>query len=184
MTEGDYRPSLDAALRLAPDDAWVLNLAGLAAVGEERTADAVITSYSIHYTKLYESVSVNSEIQHKPVNVVLVLRRALDLVSSRFRKKNLIIDFTPQSDKIIAIIDNEVLMQVCLNLILNAVDAMSEGMRFRVEADYYGVSRVRLLFANEGIPIPDDVKSRIFDPFFTTKKTGTGLGLSIRNNFV
>ncbi len=41
VTEGDYRPSLDAALRLAPDDAWVLNLAGLAAVGEERTADAV-----------------------------------------------------------------------------------------------------------------------------------------------
>ena len=58
-------------------------------------------------------------------------------------------------------------------------DAMYTGMRLRVEADYFGRSMVRIVFANQGKQIPDDIRKRIFDPFFTTKKNGTGLGLSI-----
>jgi signal transduction histidine kinase len=130
------------------------------------------------------SVSVTSEVRHQPVDVLIVIQRALDLVSARLRKKNIILDFKTAGKVCIAVIDKEVLMQVCLNLILNAVDAMSEGMRLRVEAEYYGSKLVKIVFANQGEKIPSDIRNRIFDPFFTTKKSGTGLGLSITQRLI
>lgn len=36
-----------------------------------------------------------------------------------------------------------------------------------------------LIFADNGVGIPEDKLNRIFDPFFTTKQKGTGIGLSI-----
>ncbi|MDC7226319.1 MAG: ATP-binding protein [Spirochaetales bacterium] len=130
------------------------------------------------------SVSVKNQTKHQPANIVLVIRRSLDLVSTKLRKKNLMIDFNVDRKSIIAVIDNEVLMQVCLNLILNAIDAMSPGMRLRVSAEYNDSSTVKIIFANQGARIPDDVRGRIFDPFFTTKETGTGLGLSITQRLI
>ena len=130
------------------------------------------------------SVSVNSKVEHRPVDVARVVQRSLDLVSVKFRKKGLRIDFDGSGEHCVAVIDKEVLMQICLNLILNALDAMSEGGVFRVEVSGGPQNRVRLLFANTGAALPDDVRRRIFDPFFTTKESGTGLGLSITQRLV
>ena len=130
------------------------------------------------------SVSATSEVRHDPVNIIDTIQRALDLVSSKLRKKNISVVFIRHSRKCIAVIDKEVLMQICLNLILNALDAMTPGMRLRVEVDYFGRSMVKILFGNQGGRIPDDIKKRIFDPFFTTKKSGSGLGLSITQRLV
>ncbi|MBI9107981.1 MAG: hypothetical protein JEZ04_14635 [Spirochaetales bacterium] len=130
------------------------------------------------------SVSVTSAVAHRPENVINIIQRALDLLSTKFRKKNLRVDFLHPGRHCVAVIDKEVLMQICLNLMLNAIDAMSAGMRLRLEVDYFDSSRVKIVFANDGPVIPDDIRARIFDPFFTTKKTGTGLGLSVTQRLV
>lgn len=70
------------------------------------------------------------------------------------------------------------LREVFINLVLNAVDAMSEGgtLEFSTENDKDNVS-IQVL--DSGMGISEDVRTRIFDPFFTTKgANGTGLGLS------
>jgi len=115
--------------------------------------------------------------------VLAVIRRSLDLISSKLRTKGLKVEFSSRK-RCIAVIDKEVLMQICLNLILNAVDAMSSGMLLRLEAEYFEDDWVKIVIANEGEKIPDDIRPRIFDPFFTTKKSGTGLGLSITQRLV
>jgi signal transduction histidine kinase len=130
------------------------------------------------------SISGNSDVSHSPVNVINIIQRSLDLLATKLRKKNLVIDFKHRQSVYIAIINSEVLMQICLNIILNAIDAMSEGMKLRVEADYFMGSKVKIVFANQGEAIPEDLRGRIFDPFFTTKKTGTGLGLSITQRLI
>jgi len=74
--------------------------------------------------------------------------------------------------------------QVVLNLILNAVQAMSSGgiliLKLEATADLsLGVPAICFTIIDNGPGIEPSHLSRIFDPFFTTKDEGTGLGLAI-----
>jgi two-component system NtrC family sensor kinase len=72
------------------------------------------------------------------------------------------------------------LRQACVNVVMNACEAMARGGRHVVEAALVGNGRfVELAFQDTGPGIPPDHMSKIFDPFFTTKERGTGLGLSV-----
>jgi signal transduction histidine kinase len=80
--------------------------------------------------------------------------------------------------------DRGQLQQVFLNLIANAIEAMSSVTdRARVlwlRTDLIqGSSNVVVTVEDSGTGIEDDDKNRIFEPFFTTKRTGTGVGLTI-----
>ena len=76
--------------------------------------------------------------------------------------------------------DFQQLMQVFLNLLTNARDAMPEGGVIKVSTRRAG-SSVEVSVEDSGAGIPEDILGRIFDPFFTTKPAGqgTGLGLSV-----
>jgi signal transduction histidine kinase len=74
-------------------------------------------------------------------------------------------------------VDSRLLQQACLNLVLNAVDAMPEGGILRVRLAKAGNNTV-LGFIDDGKGIPADMLERIFNPFVTTKASGTGLGLA------
>jgi signal transduction histidine kinase len=70
------------------------------------------------------------------------------------------------------------LHDVLLNLLFNAIDALPDGGRIRVEADKV-VDEVVLTVSDNGIGMDPDVAARVFEPFFTTKMDiGSGLGLS------
>jgi two-component system sensor histidine kinase FlrB len=76
------------------------------------------------------------------------------------------------------------LKQVCLNLIINAAQAMPAGgvltISLKPEPDHLlGLPAVCLTVTDSGPGIDAGFRSRIFDPFFTTKDEGTGLGLAI-----
>lgn len=77
--------------------------------------------------------------------------------------------------------DPGLLQQALLNLVRNAVDAMSDEAEPRVLT--LGVSRdevgVVLSVSDTGPGVSADCLDRIFNPFFTTRSTGTGLGLAI-----
>ena len=76
------------------------------------------------------------------------------------------------------------LIQVLLNLMINARDAMPNGGTLTIgcrQEEEQGV----LTMADSGEGIPPEIISRIFTPFFTTKGTrGTGLGLSVAESLV
>lgn len=73
-------------------------------------------------------------------------------------------------------LDNESLKQVYLNLVLNALDAMSDGGKLTVgDSERGGGIEVRI--ADTGAGIPPDVLKKLGNPFFTTRAQGTGLGL-------
>ncbi len=75
-------------------------------------------------------------------------------------------------------IDSGQLSQILMNLVLNGLQAMSEGghIIFRVHKTN---DKVHLSITDTGHGIPQDQFDKILAPFFTTKKQGTGLGLSI-----
>ncbi len=72
------------------------------------------------------------------------------------------------------------LLQVFLNLFLNAKEAMPDGGELSVRSSLQG-DFVRIDVSDTGVGIAEQNLSRIFDPFFTTKEVGkgTGLGLSV-----
>jgi two-component system, sporulation sensor kinase E len=68
--------------------------------------------------------------------------------------------------------------QVLLNLIKNAMQAMSRGGELTIQTG--GTSEAAFVsISDTGKGIPEEVLTRIFEPFFTTKKKGSGLGLMI-----
>lgn len=79
--------------------------------------------------------------------------------------------------------DPELLKQVLLNLVINAIQAMPGAGEVLVSA---GLRNDRLLIEvrDEGCGISAAERDRIFDPFFTTKENGTGLGLSVAHQIV
>jgi signal transduction histidine kinase len=69
------------------------------------------------------------------------------------------------------------LMQVFLNLVLNAVQAGSTQLR--IECKALGQEQVQIDFSDNGCGIAEENLDKLFTPFFTTKEKGNGLGLSI-----
>lgn len=75
---------------------------------------------------------------------------------------------------------------ICMNLMMNAVQAMPEGGELTVRTELAAEGLVRLEILDSGTGIAPAHVDRIWDPFFTTKPTGqgTGLGLSITHRIV
>jgi len=77
------------------------------------------------------------------------------------------------------------LQQVFMNLLLNAVEAMSEGGVLTVKTWYEpSDDSLQVSISDTGKGIDDESLARIFEPFFTTKPKGTGLGLAITKRLI
>jgi signal transduction histidine kinase len=75
------------------------------------------------------------------------------------------------------------LVQVFLNLILNAIDATATGGRIEVRADVQGAA-IEIRVRDDGAGIAPEHRARLFQPYFTTKRHGTGLGLFVTKKLV
>ncbi len=79
--------------------------------------------------------------------------------------------------------DPELLKQVLLNLVMNAIQSMPEGGEVVVSA-MARQDRLLIQVKDGGCGIKAEDRDRIFDPFFTTKENGSGLGLSVAHQIV
>jgi signal transduction histidine kinase len=79
--------------------------------------------------------------------------------------------------------DPEQMIQVLLNLVINATEASSEGSTVTIVTEKVNeVTMIRVIDEGSGVA-PEDI-DKLFDPFFTTKETGTGLGLPVAHQIV
>lgn len=110
------------------------------------------------------------------------LRRALTLVDGRARQARVVIHERLGAKPVIVDADPDQLDQVFVNLLLNAIEAMSEGgeLDLTVEGESPNSSApLRIVFRDSGTGIPATVMPRLFEPFVTSKDRGIGLGLAI-----
>jgi PAS domain S-box-containing protein len=117
------------------------------------------------------------------INLAELVQRTLHLHAYSLRKNNITVDFLPESPLPRVTGDPHQIMQVFLNLVMNAEQAIREvrdrgTLRIRLGKDD---DHIMIIFQDDGPGIPADILPKIFDPFYTTKRPGrgTGLGLSI-----
>jgi two-component system NtrC family sensor kinase len=115
----------------------------------------------------------------KDLNIHGVVEEALQLLANQIQIQGVTLEkrLAP-----VPLVEGDfgLLRQACVNVVMNACEAMARGGRLVVEAALVEDGRwVELSFQDTGPGIPPDHLSKIFDPFFTTKERGTGLGLSV-----
>jgi len=116
-------------------------------------------------------------------HVNAVIEDALNIAKYYKRKKGKRVEthFAPQLPPLRVVRDQ--MVQVFLNLILNAMEATDEGGLISISTKLEEqVIRVDVSDDGQGID-PENIE-RIFQPYFTTKQTGTGLGLFVCRNLV
>jgi len=123
--------------------------------------------------------------QFKKANIHKILDRALSLVKFKciVQKVRVVRNYAANLPSIE--IDNELMEQVALNLIDNALWAMPERGKLVIATRMFDDNNlIEINFADTGCGIPRKDVSRIFDPFFTQRENGTGLGLSIVHRII
>lgn len=126
-----------------------------------------------------------SKLEWEEVDINAITARMLNM--AKLERKSFHIDFVPLLEKRLPRVrgDREKLGQVFLNLLQNAIQAISENGKIVLQTHYVeseGVVEINVI--DDGPGIPGDYRHRIFDPFFTTKDGGTGLGLSISHSII
>jgi CheY-like chemotaxis protein len=121
--------------------------------------------------------------QKKALDLNAVIERTLQLHEHSLRRNAIEVDFHPCPSLPVVVGDASQLIQVFLNLLNNAEQAIREirpSGRIEVRLVREG-SRVLAAVEDDGAGIKPEVLPKLFDPFFTTKRPGggTGLGLSI-----
>jgi signal transduction histidine kinase len=117
-----------------------------------------------------------------------LVERVVAICQSEIERLDVVVELDDRSQGAQIKIDLDQLIQVCLNLILNALEAMEGASIDPVEFARpprridIGLTcednEVSLIFTDTGPGIPAHLVDRIFDPFVTSKAAGTGLGLA------
>jgi PAS domain S-box-containing protein len=123
----------------------------------------------------------------KPKAVEVEVEKVVDdcylLVKNQLNKQGINFQKTTVENVPIVIGDPDQLKQVFINIMTNAIQALSPGGHLKVHIDHREEYLV-IAFEDSGNGIPSDRLQDIFNPFMTTKEDGTGLGLSMAQRIV
>ncbi len=119
-------------------------------------------------------------------NLSALMQNTLDLIRGQVLETGIILKEKVKRDvKIIG--NSEYFKRAILNILLNAIDALSQVSDRRrelvVELTQSG-GEIRIVITDNGIGMDAEERDRIFMPYFTTKKQGTGLGLYIAQKII
>ena len=121
--------------------------------------------------------------QFKPTSLNDVVQKSLALLRPELDNRGLDVKARLARQLPAVPADAMQMQQVLVNLIKNAMQAMTRGGALTLQTGE-GEDGVWLSVADTGSGIPPEQINRIFEPFFTTKKKGTGLGLMIVQRIV
>ena len=121
------------------------------------------------------------------ISITKQIKDVSNLMASMALKSNIKIVFDPTKQDVIAFGQKEKVIQILMNLVLNAIQASPKGGQVHLDCSYHDRGNKRygkITVEDQGKGIPDEIKEKIFNPFFTTKDEGSGLGLAIAARIV
>jgi len=126
------------------------------------------------------------KIDFQPIALNETIKNAVALVHHELTGRSIDIALDMQEDLPEIIASKSHLQGVWINVLVNCIDAMDKPRGLIRVSTQYVDKLFKIIFADNGMGIPQDQLGRIFSPFFTTKMAGkgTGLGLSISQRVI
>ncbi len=164
-------------------------------IEQQANRSAAIIRQLLDYSRKQEEAPVT-----EPCGVAQIIEGAEDLLKVEIQNADVHVEISIPDDLPEIEAQPGQLMQVFVNLMMNAIQAMPDGGDLGIEADtvprsayananlppHVGNELVRVVFRDTGIGIAPEDLSKVFDPFFTTKPVGqgSGLGLSVSQGMI
>lgn len=102
------------------------------------------------------------------------------LLEPSLLQKNIELDIILKDPSIEILLDINLIEQVLINLLLNAIEAVKENKNAQISLSaLMSNGKAQIKVSDNGNGIPSDLLENIFTPFFTTRKSGSGVGLTL-----
>jgi two-component system, sporulation sensor kinase E len=194
LMERQIKKLKDAPMSAAPAPARRLGRASVVSTGNEareagekleqylEVAKGEINRLDYIITQFLQAIRPTPP-QFRPASLNEVVEKTLELLRPELENRGLSVKEKLGRGVPEAPLDAGQLQQVLVNLIKNAMQAMTRGGTLTLQTGQ-GTDGVWMSVTDTGGGIPEEQINRIFEPFYTTKKKGTGLGLMIVQRIV
>jgi len=123
------------------------------------------------------------ELHRSKEDMSKVIRQSFAIISDFAQERKVKVEWQTSKNITMISFDAARMKQALINLLINAIEASSEGETVTVQS-YQKWRKLIIDVSDHGCGVPVDKKEEIFSPFFTTKENGTGLGLPIAKKIV
>jgi diguanylate cyclase (GGDEF)-like protein/PAS domain S-box-containing protein len=125
------------------------------------------------------SLSKPQSLAVKPIDLNYLLLQVIALVEPQGTLKNIAIIKELNEDLSLINCDENEMKQVFINLLINAIESMSNGGNITVVTEKEDESRVVVRIIDQGCGMTEERVEKLGEPFYTNKEKGTGLGLMV-----
>ena len=163
---------------------WLQREQGLSSEGKEMTQFILDESSRLKklVTTLLECARPR-EPQMLLLNIHELIEHTIELLASQAHKKQVPIEKQLYAQNPFIICDAELLTQVFLNLLINAIQIVPENGRIRIKSTSLA-QHINIEISDDGPGINAEDYPHLFDPFFTKREGGIGLGLTVTRQIV
>ncbi len=140
----------------------------------------------LNFTQNYRQLTKIPLPKFQDIYINEIITQVLTLLKPKFEKENIEVVTNFPTHAIKTQIDPELMEQVFINLLNNAIDALSDVVNPKIEIHIFKSlhGELEIQFQDNGKGIPPEIQEQIFVPFYTTKKEGSGIGLSLCRQIV
>jgi nitrogen fixation/metabolism regulation signal transduction histidine kinase len=135
----------------------------------------------LKFAETYRNLNKITTLNLKKIYVRDLFENLHHLMQPTLDQKNIELDIVLKDPDLELDADTNLLEQVLINLVVNAMEAVKEREEPRIilSAYYANNHRTVIKVADNGTGMPEEILDKIFIPFFSTKKSGSGIGLSL-----
>lgn len=134
----------------------------------------------LQFAKSYRMINQVDQPQFENISILHLFENINQLLEPTLEQRNIDLDTVISNTRMVLRIDHNLIEQVLINIILNAMDAVKQVSEPRLSMQALEMDgRVQIRIKDNGYGIPEELKDQIFTPFFTTKSNGSGIGLTL-----
>ncbi|HIY77381.1 MAG TPA: GHKL domain-containing protein [Candidatus Sphingobacterium stercorigallinarum] len=134
----------------------------------------------LQFAKSYRLIHKVDQPQRSEILIVQLFENIYQLLEPTLIQKHIDVDIIIKNTRLVLEADVNLLEQVLINLLLNAIEAVKEeGEPYISLSAIQTADHILLKVHDNGKGMSAEIQDQIFTPFFTTKKSGTGVGLTL-----